>query len=168
MTDDSAVPGGTNPADGVTSRSGSHLAFALAGAGRTREPVTILEGVFSVYERLHGPRHPSTHTARANLATAYCHAGRVGDAIPLQRQVVEAAQHIAAAQPDPDKARENLALMLVEHGWELQDRDPETAHRHATAALAIAAVLRPTVGGELDELRQSAALLASVTRKRPG
>jgi tetratricopeptide (TPR) repeat protein len=61
-------------------------------------------------ERLLGPEHPDTLTARNNLAASYWSAGRIPDAIAiLERVVAESKRLLGPEHPDTLTARHNLA-----------------------------------------------------------
>ena len=78
-------------------------------AGRTAEAIAIGEQVVADRERLLGPDHPDTVTARANLATSYWSAGRTAEAIALLEQVVADCERLLG--PDhPDTAVVRNAL----------------------------------------------------------
>jgi tetratricopeptide (TPR) repeat protein len=61
-------------------------------------------------ERVLGPDHPDTLSARSSLAEAYHAAGRIADAIPPLRQILAARERLLGAdQPSTLAARNNLA-----------------------------------------------------------
>jgi hypothetical protein len=68
------------------------------------EPLTV------DLERLLGPDHPDTISARNSLATAYHAAGRTADAIPLVQQILAARERLLGADhPSTLASRNNLA-----------------------------------------------------------
>jgi hypothetical protein len=78
-------------------------------AGRTTDAIPLGESVLADRERILGADHPSTLTARANLASSYRSAGRTTDAIPLQESVLTDRERILGADhPDTIAARKVL------------------------------------------------------------
>ena len=68
-------------------------------------------------EQVRGATHPSTLTARNNLAMAYRASGRLAEAIPLfERTVADSEQVLGVTHPDTLAARNNLALVYREAG----------------------------------------------------
>lgn len=62
-------------------------------------------------ERILGSDHPATLTARANLADFYREAGRVGEAITIEEQVLADRERVLGDDhPDTLSSRENLAV----------------------------------------------------------
>jgi hypothetical protein len=61
-------------------------------------------------ERVLGPDHPDTLTARNNLAVAHQTAGQAAEAIPLHQQTLAARERVRGRDhPDTLTARNNLA-----------------------------------------------------------
>jgi hypothetical protein len=72
--------------------------------------IAIGEPLTMDLERLLGPDHPDTLTARNSLATAYHAAGRTADAIPLVQQILAARERLLGADhPSTLASRNNLA-----------------------------------------------------------
>ncbi|MFD3679877.1 tetratricopeptide repeat protein [Streptomyces sp. NPDC058613] len=68
-------------------------------------------------ERLLGPDHPYTVTARSNLATSYWQAGRTAEAIVLLKQVVADRERLLGPDhPNTVTARANLAASYWQAG----------------------------------------------------
>jgi Tetratricopeptide repeat len=68
-------------------------------------------------ERVLGPDHPSTLTARGNLANAYAAAGRAGKAIPLHQQALADRERVLGPDhPGTLASRNNLARRLPGDG----------------------------------------------------
>ncbi|MFD9061846.1 tetratricopeptide repeat protein, partial [Kitasatospora purpeofusca] len=74
------------------------------------EATALLEGVAADRERLLGPDHPDTLSARGNLATSYRQAGRTGEATVLgERVLADRERLLGHDHPDTLTARNNLA-----------------------------------------------------------
>ena len=74
------------------------------------EAVSLFERVLAESERVLGPSHPDTLTARNNLALAYRDAGRQDDAVRLLEQVsAELDQVLGPEHPNSVTARTSLA-----------------------------------------------------------
>jgi len=72
--------------------------------------VTISQDTAKHAERILGDEHPSTLTARSNLAGSYWSAGRTADAIELQERVLaDRVRILGDEHPDTLTARANLA-----------------------------------------------------------
>jgi tetratricopeptide (TPR) repeat protein len=67
--------------------------------------------------RVLGDEHPSTITARADLASSYWQGGRTGDAIIIEEKVVDDARRVLGDEhPDTLTARANLAVSYRQAG----------------------------------------------------
>ncbi|MFF2149282.1 tetratricopeptide repeat protein [Kitasatospora sp. NPDC058190] len=100
---------------------GHHLLFraglSLLRAGLHAEAVRYWTHTTDTSESILGPDHPATLTDRNNLALSYAEAGRLDDAIPLQKQVLTAREHIHGTDhPATLTDRNNLALSYAEAG----------------------------------------------------
>jgi hypothetical protein len=74
------------------------------------QAIAIGEPLTMDLERLLGPDHPDTLSARNSLATAYHAAGRTADAIPLVQQILAARERLLGADhPSTLASRNNLA-----------------------------------------------------------
>ncbi|WP_083872396.1 FxSxx-COOH system tetratricopeptide repeat protein [Nocardia testacea] len=72
--------------------------------------VTYLHRAIAHHERVLGPDHPDTLTARHNLAYAYSSAGRTAEAIPLfERTLTDSERILGSDHPDTLTSRNNLA-----------------------------------------------------------
>ena len=72
--------------------------------------IAIGEPLTADLERMLGPGHPDTLSARNSLAVAYHAAGRVAEAIPLVRQILAARERLLGADhPSTLASRNNLA-----------------------------------------------------------
>jgi Flp pilus assembly protein TadD len=68
-------------------------------------------------ERILGPEHPGTLSARANLAASYRLAGRTGEAIALlERVAADRARILGPEHPGTLTARANLASSYRQAG----------------------------------------------------
>ena len=75
------------------------------------------EQVTADRERMLGPEHPDTLTARANLARSYLSAGRTGEAIAIFEELVADHERLLGPEhPDTLNARANLALSYLSAG----------------------------------------------------
>ena len=93
--------------------------FSYWSAGRTADAIAIEEQVTADYERILGPDHPDTLTARGNLAASYRSAERTADAITIQERVAADRERILGADhPDTVLARDRLAEWGAERGGE--------------------------------------------------
>ena len=114
----------------VTSQSYSHPLFsdpdlaALVATtlyhannlGMPQLALTLADSVTRAGDTL-GPDHPSTLTSRNNLASAYCDAGRLDEAITLHRQTLEDRTRILGPHhPDTLTSRNNLASAYCDAG----------------------------------------------------
>jgi hypothetical protein len=63
------------------------LAFTYWEMGRADEAIPVLEQVTADSERILGPGHQETLTARAYLALSYREVGRTGEAIAILEQI---------------------------------------------------------------------------------
>ncbi|MGW3478981.1 tetratricopeptide repeat protein, partial [Streptomyces althioticus] len=61
---------------------------SYSDAGRVQEALELREHVLADRERLLGPDHPNTLSARNNLAISYSDAGRVQEALELREHVL--------------------------------------------------------------------------------
>jgi Flp pilus assembly protein TadD len=73
----------------------------------------LVEQALAARIRVLGDRHPDTLTARANLATAYSRAGRIGEAIALQTKVL--ADRIEVLGPGHPDSLTSLADLAESH-----------------------------------------------------
>ncbi|WP_333774667.1 tetratricopeptide repeat protein, partial [Streptomyces sp. IBSBF 3136] len=90
---------------------------SLLDAGLAASATAYWQYVFLESERLLGSEHPSTLTARANLASAYQQAGRTDDAIELLEQVaVDLERLLGGEHPHTLTARGNLATSYQQAG----------------------------------------------------
>ncbi|WP_393099837.1 FxSxx-COOH system tetratricopeptide repeat protein [Streptomyces sp. LN325] len=97
----------------VLYRSGMSLLDAGLNAAATSYWISLA----SDSERILGPDHPDTLSARANLATSYVKAGRFNDAIALEERVVADFERIRfPGHPDTLTARNNLAISYAQAG----------------------------------------------------
>ena len=72
--------------------------------------IAVGEPLTADLERLLGPSHPDTLSARNSLAAAYHAAGRISDAIPLVRQILADRERLLGADhPSTLASRNNLA-----------------------------------------------------------
>ena len=72
--------------------------------------IAVGEPLTADLERLLGPSHPDTVSARNSLAAAYHAAGRIADAIPLVRQILADRERLLGADhPSTLASRNNLA-----------------------------------------------------------
>ncbi|MCA1680217.1 MAG: tetratricopeptide repeat protein, partial [Actinobacteria bacterium] len=69
-----------------TLRVGTSLAVSYRAAGRTTVAVELGERLLAECERILGPEHPHTLTARADLAHSYRTVGRTGQAEPIEQR----------------------------------------------------------------------------------
>jgi tetratricopeptide (TPR) repeat protein len=98
-----------------------HLAAACGVAAATLQQLTkqgdggpyaiaMGEPLIANLDRVLGPDHPDTLSARNSLAEAYHAAGRIADAIPLVRQILATRERLLGADhPRTLAARNNLA-----------------------------------------------------------
>jgi len=94
--------------------------------------LSMFEGTLSQAEAHFGPEHPETTEARSDLALALRMAGRLDDALPLARRVVQQrVTRSGARHPTVALARATLAHVL------LASDEPEPAERELREALAI-------------------------------
>ncbi|OFR48771.1 hypothetical protein HMPREF2883_09730, partial [Actinomyces sp. HMSC075C01] len=95
------------------------LATTLRNAtdlGMPQLALTLTDSVTRAGDTL-GPDHPSTLTARLNLAGAYCDAGRLDEAITLYEQTLEDSTRILGPHhPDTLTTRDNLAGAYCDAG----------------------------------------------------
>jgi tetratricopeptide (TPR) repeat protein len=74
------------------------------------QAIAVGEPLVSDFERLLGPDHPDTLTARDSLATAYQAAGRAAEAIPLYERTLAACERLLGADhPRTLNSRGSLA-----------------------------------------------------------
>ena len=84
--------------------------------GMPQLALTLTDSVTRAGDTL-GPDHPSTLTARLNLASAYCDAGRLDEAITLHEQTLEDRTRILGPHhPDTLASRNNLASAYCDAG----------------------------------------------------
>ncbi|MFD8543431.1 tetratricopeptide repeat protein [Streptomyces sp. NPDC059649] len=84
------------------------------------------ERVLADFERVLGPDHPDTLTARNNLANSYSDAGRVQEALDLRERVLADFERVLGPDhPAVLTARNNLARTR-EAAAALQRRDTAT------------------------------------------
>jgi len=106
---------GTDDADQKLARILTRLQFLALGqlielADSMPLAIAIGEPLAVDLERLLGPDHPDTLSARNSLATAYHSAGRTADAIPLVEQTLAARERLLGADhPSTLASRNNLA-----------------------------------------------------------
>ena len=83
---------------------------AYSAAGRLTEAITLHERTLADCERVLGDTHPSTLTARHNLAHDYRAARRLAEAIPLfERTLAESERVLGNTHPDTLISRSFLA-----------------------------------------------------------
>ncbi|MFJ7592325.1 tetratricopeptide repeat protein [Streptomyces sp. NPDC097617] len=83
------------------------------GLGKT----VLMDHIAAETERVLGPEHPDTLTARGNLAGAYGQAGRIDDAITSETQNVKDLERVLGPEhPDTLTARANLAASYQRAG----------------------------------------------------
>jgi len=84
--------------------------LSMLNAGLHAAATSYWEQTTADSERILGPDHPSTLTARANLAFSYWQAGRTADAIAIEEQVTADRERILGPDhPDTLTPRSNLA-----------------------------------------------------------
>jgi len=89
----------------------------LLRTGGGERAVTVGVAAAELAERLLGPGHPHTLTARANLASSYRSAGRTGEAIAIdERLVADRERLLGPGHPDTLTARGNLASSYLSAG----------------------------------------------------
>ena len=112
----------------------------LANLGdSTAQAIMLGERLVADQERVLGPDHPDTLTARNNLAVAYQDAGRLDEAAVLHEQALAARGRIQGADhPDTLQSRDNLALAYRAAG-----RLDEAISLHEQALAARERVLGP-------------------------
>ena len=87
------------------------------GGDNESSAVPLFERAESFANRILGPEHPDTLTARANLASSYRQAGRTNDAIKIEEQVVGDRERILGPEhPNTLTARANLASSYRQAG----------------------------------------------------
>ncbi|WDQ00113.1 tetratricopeptide repeat protein [Micromonospora chalcea] len=92
-------------------------AVYLQYQGNVGAAITTFARVLADSERILGPEHPQTLTARANLATAYQQAGRTSEAITLFEQLLADSERILGPEhPQTLTARANLATAYQQAG----------------------------------------------------
>ncbi len=75
-----------------------------------KDAIPLYERLVVDRERVQGPDHRDTLTARANLAGAYHSAGRLADALPVYEQAVADFERVLGTDhPDTLTSRGNLA-----------------------------------------------------------
>ncbi|WP_322750965.1 MULTISPECIES: tetratricopeptide repeat protein, partial [unclassified Frankia] len=90
---------------------------SLLNAGLHTPAVTYWHHLADQATRLLGDEHPSTLTARANLAVSYRRAGRTADAITIgERVAADFARLLGEEHPDTLTARANLANSYLRAG----------------------------------------------------
>ncbi|MEU4765084.1 tetratricopeptide repeat protein [Actinosynnema sp. NPDC023794] len=88
----------------------ARLGHYLDSRGEPDTAVTHHARAVHICQRLHGPDHPETLTARGNLANAYRAAGDSGRAIPLLEAVLADRERVLGPDhPDTSTSRNNLA-----------------------------------------------------------
>ena len=108
--------------DALWTPDGGHPLLERAGlsllAAGLRDPaITHWEHTTSTAQRILGPEHPGTLTARAYLAMSYWQAGRAGEAISVEEQVAAAAPRILGPEhPGTLTAQANLAASYQQAG----------------------------------------------------
>ena len=108
--------------DALWTPDGGHPLLERAGlsllAAGLRDPaITHWEHTTSTAQRILGPEHPGTLTARAYLAMSYWQAGRAGEAISVEEKVAAAAPRILGPQhPGTLTAQANLAASYQQAG----------------------------------------------------
>jgi len=81
------------------------------------QAILVGEPLVADFERVLGPYHPDTLTARNDLAVGYEDAGRAAEAIPLHEQTLAALERLLGPDhPSTLTARNNLALAYQEAG----------------------------------------------------
>jgi tetratricopeptide (TPR) repeat protein len=98
------------PGSAHTLTAGSHLARALATAGRPSEATAWWHWVVAGRTRACGPDHPATLTARVSLGQATTAAGQPGTAVTILEQAVADQERIrGSGDPETLTARTALA-----------------------------------------------------------
>ncbi len=88
----------------------SHTGLFLSGQGLHTRALTHLHHTLADRERILGPEHPDTLTARGNLANAYRSAGRFAEAIlVIEQNLTDCARILGLEHPDTLASRSNLA-----------------------------------------------------------
>ena len=81
------------------------------------QAIAVGEPLLADRERVLGPDHPDTLTARNDLAEAYQAAGRAAEAIPLhERTLADSERVLGPDHPDTLTSRNNLALAYWDAG----------------------------------------------------
>ena len=102
-------PGGDLDRDMIRLRLWATM-FLVRLGDSTAQAIMIGERLVADQERVLGPDHPDTLTARNNLAVAYQVAGRLDEAISLHKQALAARERVQGPDhPDTLQSRNNLA-----------------------------------------------------------
>jgi tetratricopeptide (TPR) repeat protein len=102
--------------------------LSLLEAGLHQAAITHWTTTVESSQRILGPDHPDTITARANVASSYWRAGRTTDAITIEERVLADSERLRGADhSDTIRARNNLATSYqqagrVEEAIALQER----------------------------------------------
>ena len=88
-----------------------------AGAASRRTPITLYQRVLADHERIAGPDHPDTITARADLAFAYRSAGHMREAIAAYERTLADRERVQGRDhADTRSARAHLAAAYQRAG----------------------------------------------------
>ena len=105
------------------------------------QAIQVAEPLLADYERILGPDHSETLTARNNLATAYQEAGRAAEAIPLHERTLAGSERVlylhhpghpatpGATSPRPTGTVGRTAEAIALHERTLADRERAPGHR---------------------------------------
>ena len=105
----------------------------------TAQAVAIGDRLVADQERVLGPDHPDTLTARSNLANAYRAAGRLDEAISLHEQALAARERVLGPDhPSTLASRDNLAI-----AYQAASRLDEAIPLHEQALASYERVLGP-------------------------
>ena len=129
-----------DPLDRLMLRVQAWAAALLNALGDSAvQSVVIGERVVAASERVWGPDHPDTLTARNNLGEAYRAAGRLDEATSLHEQTLPARERVLGPDhPDTLQSRNNLAV-----AYHLAGRLDEAIPLHEQVQAARERVLGP-------------------------
>ncbi|MER5917035.1 tetratricopeptide repeat protein [Streptomyces sp. NPDC001982] len=86
--------------------------------GQSSQAIALTQRAVTDMERVLGPDHPQTLTARNNLASTYAMKGDTGRAIVLHQQTLAGRERVLGPDhPDTLGSRNNLAQNLMEAGY---------------------------------------------------
>ena len=132
-------PPDTDLDDRMIKLRGWALWFLMQLADSPPYAVRIGERLLADRQRVFGPNHPDTLTARNNLATAYRAAGRIDEAITLHEQTLTAYERVLGPDHlDTLASRNNLA-----NAYRVAGRTGEAITLHEQALAARERVLGP-------------------------